>query len=83
MIVGDIQGTAVPIQETSGNVTIGTPSQPGDANCDGLINSQDITAVERQIAELDPQQCGSDANEDGELNALDITKTELIIAQGQ
>jgi len=53
---------------------------PGDANCDGRINSLDITTVERVIAGLDEKTLGCDANRDGNINALDITKVERFIA---
>jgi len=53
---------------------------PGDANGDGLVNTLDITKVERIIALLDAPTPGADANQDGNINALDITKIERIIA---
>lgn len=52
---------------------------PGDANSDGLVDSLDITAVERIIGRLDPATSGADANQDGKVNALDITKVERIV----
>ena len=81
VIVGDIEGNAVPVRVNSGSVTIvGAPPQPGDANGDGNINALDITKVERIIAGLDAATPGADANQDGNINALDITKVERIIA---
>ncbi|MFC2018684.1 cohesin domain-containing protein [Chloroflexota bacterium] len=52
----------------------------GDANTDGQINAQDITKVERIVAQLDTQTLQADANQDGSINALDITKTERLVA---
>jgi hypothetical protein len=52
----------------------------GDANGDGIVNSLDITRVERIIAGLDTETPGADANQDGVVNSLDITKVERIIA---
>jgi len=53
--------------------------QPGDANGDGIVNSLDITKVERIIVGLDTATPGADANQDGVVNNLDITKVERII----
>jgi hypothetical protein len=55
------------------------PVMPGDANGDGVINSLDITTVERIIVELNAPTAGADANQDGTINAIDITKIERII----
>jgi len=52
---------------------------PGDANGDGVVNSLDITKVERIIVGLDAETPGADANQDGVVNSLDITKVERII----
>ncbi len=52
---------------------------PGDANGDGVVNSLDITKVERIIVGLDAETPGADANGDGVVNSLDITKVERII----
>ncbi len=54
----------------------------GDANGDGVVNSLDITRVERIIAGLEAPYAGADANLDGYINAIDITKVERIIAGG-
>jgi len=51
----------------------------GDANGDGVVNSLDITKVERIIVGLDAETPGADANGDGVVNSLDITKVERII----
>ncbi|MBI4286474.1 MAG: leucine-rich repeat domain-containing protein [Chloroflexi bacterium] len=57
-----------------------TTALAGDANDDGVVNAQDITAVERIIGHLDPPTPGADANQDGKINAVDITRTEMIVA---
>ena len=53
---------------------------PGDANGDGLVNTLDITKVERIIAHMDQTTLGADANQDGSVNAIDITKVERMIS---
>ena len=50
------------------------------ANQDGVVNSLDITKVERIIVGLDAPTPGADANQDGSIDACDITKVERIIA---
>jgi hypothetical protein len=52
----------------------------GDATQDDILNSLDITKVERIIAGLDTPTPGGDANLDGSINAIDITKVERLIA---
>lgn len=56
-----------------------TPALLGDSNGDGMINSLDITTVERIIAWLDAPTAGADANQDGTINVLDIPRIEMII----
>ena len=51
----------------------------GDANVDGVINSLDLTKVERIILGIDIATLGADANIDGNINAMDLTKIEMII----
>jgi len=81
----DIHGTVV-ITTGGEAYSVQAQKQPtpplisGDANYDGQVNAQDITAVERIIAGLDAQTPGADANQDGNINALDITKVERLIA---
>jgi len=55
------------------------PTLLGDVNGDGMINSLDITTVERIIVELDAPTAGADVNQNGAINVLDITKIERII----
>jgi len=52
----------------------------GDANGDGVVNTADITKVERIIVGLEVTTSSADANQDGKVNAADITKVERIIA---
>jgi len=52
----------------------------GDADGDGMINTNDITKVERIIVALDDETYNADANQDGNINTADITKVERIIA---
>lgn len=65
---------------TSKSFTIHVDSEDGDANADGLVNSADITAVERIIVGLDVATPGADVNGDGLINTADITSIERIIA---
>jgi hypothetical protein len=64
----------------SKSLSIQVTLKAGDANGDGLINSADITKVERIIVGLDSATSGADANSDGVINTADITKIERIIA---
>ena len=60
--------------------TTQAPSDPGDANGDGVVNSTDITKLERIMLMLDAWvYCGADANGDGVVNSTDITKIERIM----
>ena len=52
----------------------------GDVNGDGVVDSLDITRVERIIMEQDAFTPGADANQDGVVNVLDITAIEYIMA---
>ena len=69
--------------------TISSPSLVGDANGDGSLGAQDITAIERLVIGLDVdgvisgvEPPGADADESGgDLDALDVTSVEeLVIA---
>ncbi|GEM_PF-52676 len=51
----------------------------GDANENGKINMQDVTAIERMIMELDDPTDMADANKDENINMLDVTCVELTI----
>ena len=51
----------------------------GDANGDGNINSQDITATIRIVLGLSPVTPTADANDDGEVDSLDIALIEWAI----
>lgn len=61
-------------------VTMTVNPRTGDANGDGLINSADITKVERIIVGLDAATPGADVNGDGNINSADVTKIERRIA---
>lgn len=63
----------------SKGLTIKVTPRSGDANGDGVINSADITTVERIIVGLEGTSPSADANQDGKTNTADITKIERII----
>ena len=52
---------------------------PGDANADGVINSTDLTKVERIMMGLDPPTPSADTNQDGKINSTDLTLIERIM----
>jgi PKD repeat protein len=62
----------------SDNLTI-TVRAHGDANGDGVISKDDITAIEKIIMEEAGPTSWADANNDGKWNALDITKIKLLL----
>ena len=64
----------------SKSLSIHVTSEDGDANADGVVNSADMTAVERIIVGLEAATAGADANGDGLVNTADITRIERIIA---
>ena len=64
----------------SKSLSIQIAPRSGDANADGVINSADITKVERIIVGLDSATSGADANGDGVINSADVTKIERTIA---
>jgi hypothetical protein len=68
------------VLSTSKAFTIKVNPKLGDANGDGVVNSADITKVERMIALLEGTTAGADGNQDGKVNTADITKIERIIA---
>ncbi|MFC1944099.1 putative Ig domain-containing protein [Chloroflexota bacterium] len=55
-------------------------TQAGDANGDTVINTADITIIERIIVGLQAATGGADVNRNGQVNTADITKLERIIA---
>lgn len=63
-------------------ITDGAVCIPGDVNGDGMVDSTDLTALERIIAGFDPPTPCADVNQDGNIDSLDITKLEIIIAGG-
>ena len=52
---------------------------PGDATGDGVVDSRDVTKVERIIVGLDTETPGADATQDGVVDSRDVTKIERII----
>lgn len=76
-VFNDVNANQMPSTWT-GKASIGV-YEPGDANNDGIVNSLDITKVERIIMGLDNRTPGADANGDGNVNALDITQIKLIM----
>lgn len=52
----------------------------GDINGDGLVNTADISYLERIIVGLEPSTPKADLNGDGKINTADITELERIIA---
>jgi len=61
-------------------ITVDTDGRPGDTNSDGIINTADLTLLERIIAGLDAATPDADANQDGKINTADLTTVEVIIA---
>ena len=66
----------------------------GDVNCDGIVNMQDVTALQKIMAELATHESyglasrlNSDCNHDGSINMQDVTTiqkflAELIVSRG-
>ncbi len=52
----------------------------GDANGDGVVDTADITYIERIIVGLEAVKALADVNGDGQVNTADITTVERIIA---
>ncbi len=81
--VGDFAFT---VRVTDGQLTasktlsITVTPRTGDANGDGLVNTSDITKVERIILEIDGLTAAADVNQDGRINTADLTRIERIIA---
>jgi len=76
----DSNGDPVAVVDDDGRVKIRTKGRKGDANSDGVVNSLDITKVERIVVGMDARTPEADANQDDVVNSLDITKVERIIA---
>ena len=57
----------------------------GDANMDGFVNINDVTAVQRNLAELEDfnelQESAADANCDGDLDISDATAIQMFLAE--
>ena len=57
---------------------------PGDANDDGLVDTDDVLAISEYVLDQDPQPfCveNADVNQDGVVNILDAIETLLIITE--
>ena len=75
-VTGDGIVDAVDLQTwltTAGHENIGRPYRNGDANLDGLVNSQDLNIVGRNWrSDRDVAWTGGDFNGDGFVNATDL-----------
>ena len=56
----------------------------GDVNNDGAVNINDVTDIQRNLAELEEfdeyQQLAADANQDGALDISDATAIQMYLA---
>ena len=66
------------------------PTEPihytiGDTNLDGRITINDVTAIQRHIAELDifseEQLAAADTNDDGKVDITDATHLQMYLAE--
>ena len=55
-------------------------SLAGDTAGNGIVNTLDITTVERVIVHLDTVSVGADADMDSSVDVTDVIKVEGIIA---
>lgn len=79
----DFSTSSLARQVVGGNVQVGNPVMPGDANGDELVDAGDIPALILRIYEdqyLDEPGC--DANQDGLVDAGDIACLVLLIFDG-
>lgn len=57
----------------------------GDVNMDGYVNINDVTAIQRNLAELEDfnelQELAADANRDGVLDISDATTIQMFLAE--
>jgi hypothetical protein len=64
-------------------VTVTSPPQPGDANCDGRLSAADATAIVLQAAGGAPGACGlADASCDGMVDADDLAALSFRLFEG-
>ena len=73
----DSTGTST--QTETRTITVDTDGRPGDVNDDGIINTADLTLLERIIAGLDATTSSADVNQNGRVNTADLTAVEAII----
>jgi cysteine-rich repeat protein len=72
--VASLTPTRTPVDTTTPTVTA-TPALRGDANCDGVVTSPDITMVIKVLAGQATGVCGADANADGKVDVIDLDAT--------
>ena len=82
-----MDGIIVHLSINNGTITLieGPVLLPGDANCDGTVNVQDVVAIVSYILGANPQPfCfdNADVNEDGQINVNDVVGTVNIILGG-
>lgn len=75
-VLGDNQANQIPATWQGKDIT---PFVVGDVDGDGLVNANDITAVERIILELSTNIPSADVKQDGVVNCLDITAIKMLI----
>jgi hypothetical protein len=82
VVVGDVDGVAVPVTVTDGSVTIqGCPAW--DVNCDGCISVLDIILVGQHFGESgSPGWIRPDVTQDGNISVLDIIVIGQHFGQG-
>ena len=57
----------------------------GDSNADGIVNINDVTLIQQNLAEMETLEgvcrCAADANQDGTLDIADATVIQLYLAE--
>lgn len=79
-----INGRGLYTGEVDFNYTVFTSVKPGDVNLDGTVNIDDVTLIQKYIAnmsELDGEQLkAADVTGDGDVSIDDVTKIQKFIA---
>ena len=61
------------------------PTLLGDANLDGTVDINDVTQIQRHLAEFhtltDTPAANADYNQDGEITIEDATQIQLVLAE--
>ncbi len=81
-LILDADGQNIITASSNGVVTITQDFLPGDANCDGTVNIQDVVVIISYILGTNPQPfCfeNADVNHDGLINVNDVVGTVSII----